>query len=142
MRTKSIYRQDKGLIYAIADPVNPTGRNESTAPDGPPELTRKRRALPAAFLFVDTQEWFNTLPRRVQPYSLCKLYPRIANQIAAKWMDMKASGAYFDELLVDRRRGRRGFPLDVLNDLCFLRDYHAAFRPDSNGKRDYETRKK
>jgi len=142
MRTKSIYRQDKGLIYAVADPVNPTGRNESTAPDGPPELTRKRRALPAAFLFVHTQEWFNTLPRRVQPYSLCKLYPRIANQIAAKWMDMNASGAYFDELLVDRRRGRRGFPLDVLNDLCFLRDYHAAFRPDSNGRRDYETRKK
>ena len=142
MRTKSIYRQDKGLIYAVADPVNPTGRNESAAPEGPLELTRQRRALPVAFLFVNTQEWFNTLPRRVQPYSLCKLYPRIANQIAAKWMDMKASGAYFDELLVDRRRGRRGFPLDVLNDLCFLRDYHAAFRPDSNGKRDYEPRKK
>jgi hypothetical protein len=130
------------MVYAVADPVNPSGRNESASPETPSEFKRQRRTLPVAFLFVNTQEWFDALPRRFQPYSLCKLYPRITNQIAARWMDMKASSAYFDELLVDRRRGRRGFPLDVLNDLCFLRDYHAAFRPDANGKRDCDLRKK
>jgi hypothetical protein len=138
---KSIYRQNSSLVYAVADPANANGRNESAGSENALEHTRQRRTLPVAFLFVNTQEWFDALPRRVQPYLLCKLYPRIANQIAARWMDMKASSAYFDELLVDRRRGRRGFPLDVLNDLCFLRDYHAAFRPDSKGKRDYAPRK-
>jgi hypothetical protein len=140
--SKSIYRQNTDLVYAVADPGSATGRNESASPESPSDFKRQRRTLPDAFLFVNTQEWFDTLPRRLQPFSLCKLYPRVANQIAASWMDMKASSVYFDQLLVDRRRGRRGFPLDVLNDLCFLRDYHAAFRPDSNGKRDIGLLKK
>jgi len=58
------------------------------------------------------------------------------------WVDTKALSAYFDELLVDRRRGRRGFPLDVFVDLRVLRDYHAALYPNAVGKWDHERRKK
>jgi len=46
------------------------------------------------------------------------------------WADTKALGTYFDELLVARQRGRRGFPLDVSYDLRVLRDYRAALRLD------------
>jgi hypothetical protein len=135
MRTPpSIYRQQAGLVYAVAFPVNRTNRDEPAGPEGSFEFMRQRRALPVAFLLLHTQEWFDTFPRRVQPYALCKLYPRIANLIAAKWADTKALSAYFDELLVDRRRGRRGFPLAVLDDLCVLRDYHATLYPYAKNK--------
>ena len=143
MRTPtSIYRQGTGLVYAVADPVDRSNRDEPAGRAGSLKFMRERRALPVAFLLLHTQEWLDTFPRRVQPYALCKLYPRIANLIAAKWADTEALRAYFDELLVDRRRGRRGFPLEVLNDLCVLRENHAAFHPHATGKRDYELRKK
>jgi hypothetical protein len=122
----SIYRQHAGLVYAVADPVNRINADGSAEPQGSLEFMRQRRAVPVASLLLHTQEWLDALPRRVQPYALCKLYPRITNLIAAKWADMNASSVYFDELLVDRRRGRRGFPLEVLNDLCVLREYHSA----------------
>lgn len=131
----SIYRQHTGLVYAVADPVNRINRDEPAGPEGSVEFMRQRGALPVAFLLLNTQEWLDALPRRVQPYALCKLYPRIANLIAAKWADMKALSAYFDELLVDRRRGRRGFPLEVLNDLCVLREYRATQPPAARPRR-------
>ena len=122
----SIYRQHTGLVYAVADPVDRSNRDGPVGPEGSFEFARQRKALPVAFLLLNTQEWLDALPRRVQPYALCKLYPRIANRIAAKWADMEALSAYFDELLVARRRGRSGFPLEVRNDLCVLREYHSA----------------
>ena len=123
----SIYRQHTGLVYAVADPGNRINRDEPAGPEGSFEFMRQRKALPVAFLLLNTQEWLDTLPRRVQPHALCKLYPRIANRTASRWANIKALSAYFDELLVDRRRGRRGFPLEVLSDLCALREYHSAF---------------
>src|ERR1700736_2933267 len=128
----SIYRQHAGLVYAVA--VN------RSSPEGPREgdlscgSTRQRRPSPVAALLPTTQEWLDALPRRVQPHLLCKLYPRIANLIAAKWSDAEALRAYFDGLLVDRRRGRRGFPLEVLNDLCVVLDYHATLYSYANNK--------
>jgi hypothetical protein len=143
MRTPtSIYRQHAGLVYAVAVPVIRTNRDEPAGPEGSFEFMRQRRALPVAFLLPNTQKWLDTLPHRVQPHALCSFYPRIANLIAAMWADREALRTYFDELLVDRRRGRRGFPLDVLNDLRVLQEYHPAFHPHANGKRDYELRKK
>ena len=122
----SIYRQHAGLVYAVADPVTRSNPDGPTGPELPSGFTRQRRPSPVAFLLPTTQEWLDALPRRVQPYLLCRLYPRIANLIVAKWTHTEALRAYFDELLVDRRRGRRGFPLEVLNDLCVLLDYHAT----------------
>ena len=37
---------------------------------------------------------------------------------------------YFDELLVDRRGGRQGFPKDVLRELLVLRSYYERFHPN------------
>jgi hypothetical protein len=130
----SIYRQHAGLVYAVADPVNRSNPDGQTWPEFPCGFTQQRRPSPVAALLPTTQEWLDALPRRVQPYLLCKLYPRIANIIAAKWLDTEALRAYFDGLLVDRRRGRRGFPLEVLNDLCAVLDYHATLNSHAKNK--------
>jgi hypothetical protein len=142
MRTPtSIYRQHTGLVYAVAPPVDRINRDESAGPEVSVDFTRQRRAAPVAFLLPNTQKWLDALPSRVQPHALCKLYPRIANLIAAMWADREALRSYFDELLADRRRGRRGFPLDVFDDLRILRDYHAASNPIAMGKWGHERRK-
>ena len=122
----SIYRQHAGLVYAVAEPPSQINRDESARSKVPADFARQRRASPVAFLLMDTQKWLDALPPRVQPHALCEFYPRIANFIAAMWGDTQSVRAYFDELLVDRRGGRKGFPLDVFNNLRTLRDYHAA----------------
>jgi len=122
----SIYRQHAGLVYAVAEPIDRIDRDESGGPEASVDFTRQRRAAPVAFLLPSTQKWHDALPRRVQPHALCDFYPRVANFIAAMWGDTESLRTYFDELLVDRRRGRKGFPPDVFNDLRGLRDYHAA----------------
>ena len=127
MRTPtSIYRQRAGVVYAVAEPSSRIDRNETTGSNGLVDFTRQRKALPIVFLLPNTQKWLDALPPRVQPHALRKFYPRVANLIAAMWTDTEALSAYFDELLIDRRRGRKGFPRDVLNDLCVLRDYRAG----------------
>jgi hypothetical protein len=136
----SIYRQHTGLVYAVADPLDRIHQYESAGTQVPLDFTRQRKALPIVFLLPNTQKWLDALPPRVQPHALRRFYPRVANLIAAMWTDTEALSAYFDELLIDRRRGRKGFPRDVLNDLCVLRDYRAACSPSAIGKWDDERR--
>jgi hypothetical protein len=131
----SIYRQHAGLVYAVAEPTNRINRDESVTPEVSVDFARQRRASPVAFLLANTQKWLDALPHRVQPHALCEFYPRVANFVAAMWGDMESLRAYFDELLVDRRGGRKGFPREVFNNLRVLRDYHAAC---AKGKWDYK----
>ena len=123
---KSIYRQHAGLVYAVADPMNPIARDQMSGPQVSVDFTRQRKASPIEYLFPGTQKWLDALPHRVQPHALCDFYPRIANLIAAMWQDTEGLRRYFDELLIDRRGGRRGFPQDVARDLRAIRDYRAA----------------
>ena len=124
--TASIYRQNAALVYAVSGPRDGVHQDGTAGPDGPNDVTRQRKAAPIAFLLPNTQRWLDALPHDVQPHALCKSYPRIANLIVAMWTDTNGLKSYFDELLVDRRRGRKGFPRDVANDLRSLRDYRAG----------------
>jgi hypothetical protein len=48
-----------------------------------------------------------------------KHFPRIASEIVTRWAD-KDGDNYIDNLLLDDRGDRMGFPSDVLNELMFL----------------------
>ncbi|RPH45698.1 MAG: hypothetical protein EHM87_05310 [Burkholderiales bacterium] len=43
------------------------------------------------------------------------------NQISAVWGDLPVAAEMIDDLLVDRRGGRRGFPSEVLAELLTVR---------------------
>ena len=73
--------------------------------------------------------WLRELPADVQPPMLCARFPRIANALFAAWPDPDRMHGYFEELLVDRRGGRQGFPKDVLHELLVLRSYYERFHP-------------
>jgi hypothetical protein len=70
-----------------------------------------------------TMTWLGSLPAAARPQVTIERYPRIVNALAAAWNDVHARGKYFEHLLNDRRRGRRGFPLDVERELKTLHEH-------------------
>ena len=80
--------------------------------DGARSLTRAAR------------QWVRSLPARLRPLSLCSSYARLANRMAAVWEDPEQTEALFDELLIDHRGGRHGFPPLVAGELMRLHHFH------------------
>jgi hypothetical protein len=70
------------------------------------------------------------LPAEVRPVALLRQFPRIANVVARAWNDAAEIQAVLDDLLIDRRGGRQGFPLDVTEELLVLRDYYQGRYPN------------
>lgn len=68
--------------------------------------------------------WVRSLPSRLRPMALCSSYARLANRMAAVWDDPEQAEALFDELLIDRRGGRLGFPPLVAAELMRLHHFH------------------
>jgi hypothetical protein len=72
------------------------------------------------------------IPRDSKPVEICKNFPHIMNLIAASWHEPKAFVKTLDELLMDERGGRQGFPFAIIVELTDLREYYfAAVRPES-----------
>ena len=85
------------------------------------DWTPARKARPLNDLLASTKRWADSLPTLGRPDALMRMYPRLANSIATAWSDPIAAQAVLDDLLVDRRGGRSGFPMLVRADLMQLR---------------------
>lgn len=72
-----------------------------------------------------TRLWLRRLPAGRRPLHLCALHPHLARRLAACWADPAAREQVLDDLLVDRRGGREGFPASVVAELERLRDFGA-----------------
>jgi hypothetical protein len=70
-----------------------------------------------------TATWVSSLPVEIQPLTLLQKLPRIANRLARLWQDDEGLQIYFDDILVDRRGGRQGFPPDIRHEILVLREY-------------------
>jgi hypothetical protein len=79
-------------------------------------------------LSTQAQAWMRDLPPRVRPIKLCKLHPRIINRLALTWRNVAQIDQIFEDLLLDRRGDRRGFPAPVVAELTQLREFSAARR--------------
>jgi hypothetical protein len=88
-----------------------------------------RRSRPLDEPLPATFRWVASLPAEVRPLSLLRQFPRIVNGLARGPAEDCGRGAYVDELLTDRRGGRRGFPLAVHTELLTLREYFAGRYP-------------
>ena len=85
-------------------------------------------------LLPSSENWIDLLPPEMFPGALATHYPRVVNIIARLWNDRARCSAYFDELFIDRRGGRQGFPGAVKRDLLKLRHhwYFERRRSDQN----------
>jgi len=89
------------------------------------DWSRSRKARPMDQLLPTSTKWIESLPVEQRPTALIAQFPRIVNLLALEWRKPAACRAYFDELLIDHRGNRKGFPPDVHEDLQKLRVYYA-----------------
>jgi len=80
--------------------------------------------------------WMAELPEAVRPRQLALRYARLANRICEAWKEPHKCEKLLDELMMDRRGGRKGFPLQVANELATLRDHF--YRLHHHGKSAWE----
>jgi hypothetical protein len=136
----SIYRTVKRA--PISD-VHVEGEPARTVPNGSAtrysvnpviaiDYSGRRKARPATILLTTTSEWLATLPSHVQPRELARQFPRIANSLCAMWKDTETCKKYVEELLTDRRNGRRGFAVEIVRELDGLRAYRETIFPASD----------
>ena len=88
------------------------------------ENWEEKRAAPVSEPLSDeAAAWMAELPESVQPRQLALRYARLANRICEAWRTPLKCEKLLDELMMDRRGGRKGFPLQVANELATLRDH-------------------
>ena len=130
----SIYGRRKGIldfdrvestpVWNASAPVAGAARRV-TEGDGDMDTSfaAMRKSAPANHLLPSTLKWLRELPVNVAPSALATEFPRILNLMALHWQDRRLCPAYFDELLQDRRGGRRGFVPAVRTEIQALRDF-------------------
>jgi len=87
----------------------------------------QRRVLPSnqdRTLSAQARQWLRRLPARERPLALCSMYARLANRFAAVWENPAQTEAVFEELMIDHRGGRLGFPPLVASELMRLHRLH------------------
>ena len=105
---------------------------DAAQPQTPPAA--RRRGDPADEPMPLTVNWAAKLPADVRPTVLVRTFGRVANLLAASWTDPTAFLHCIDELFVDRRGNRKGFPPEVMEELFAQRAYYEELHPTS-GKR-------
>jgi len=64
-----------------------------------------------------TIDWLLSLPARARPKVLSEQFPRIANHLAEHWHDLGKSQMSLLRLLADERGGRKGFSLQIEQEI-------------------------
>ncbi len=99
----------------------------------PPVDAEKRQPAPASdrTLNASAIRWLADLPDRVRPNQSALRFPRIVNRLARFWDTPAMVTEIFNELLIDSRPARDGFPADVLHELRLLQTFWQTARPAS-----------
>jgi hypothetical protein len=118
-------------IYRRSDRV-PAPRTVGAQAQNDVDWTTRRSREPANGLLRPTAQWATTLPAHVVPHALLAKFPRICNLLAVLWQDPGSLRRYLDDLLVDKRGNRQGFPVEILRELFALRAYYDELHPGSN----------
>ncbi len=104
------------IDQAIASLINPEYWQKVRRPPRPSDRALTGRSM----------KWLTELPEEVRPAATMQRYPRIINALSEVWNDAQARDDAFESLLNDRRKGRRGFPIDVERELSTLCLYASA----------------
>jgi hypothetical protein len=89
------------------------------SPDYWTKVRRKTLATDRA-LTGRSMKWLADLPEDLRPVLTMQRYARVINSIVDAWPNADDRDEVFENLLNDRRKGRRGFPIDVERELSAL----------------------
>lgn len=76
-----------------------------------------------------TFKWLASIPPKARPYELAKQFPRIANRLADSWALPFQCEQYLDELMMDSRGDRKGFPPEVATEIAALKMHFMKTSP-------------
>ena len=94
-------------------------------PGAKPEiLQRKLLSFEDIVLGLEGKALLAEIAEQVRLVETARLYPRIINRIAKLWRRSLKMDAYFENLLVDERGNRNGFPFLVVAELGALKDHY------------------
>ena len=113
-------------------------RGKATRSDSRSTDPVTQRALPQARdgrLDGLAQRWLAAFPSSSRPTALCDNFPRLANRLALCWADPQLTGQVLNDLLLDKRGGRQGFPRAVRDELLMLRDRSQVHRQQAASRR-------
>lgn len=82
------------------------------------------RSASAEPLDVRAQRLFASLPYAFRLSATRRDFPHVLNRLAAEWDVPARFLRLMDELLMDQRGDRRGFPFETVLELTNLRDYY------------------
>ena len=68
-------------------------------------------------------DWLMALPANARPKALSEQYPRIVNHLAEHWGDLACAQLSLMRLLADERGGRKGFSLQIEQEIGRLAAY-------------------
>jgi hypothetical protein len=69
-------------------------------------------------------KWLTCLDEKVRPRHLPEQYPRIVNRMVELWQHPALMRTYFQELMVETRGNRAGFPDAVMVELGSLKHHY------------------
>jgi hypothetical protein len=113
-----------------------TGPAAYAAPKKAENWEEKRTQSVPEPLSDEASAWMAELPESIRPRQLALRYARLANRLCKAWQEPVKCERLLDDLMMDRRGGRKGFPLQVANELATLRDYF--FKLHHQGKSAWE----
>ena len=80
-------------------------------------------------LGIQAQRLFASLPYAYRLSITRQRFPHVLNRIAAEWEVPRRFLELMDELLIDRRGNRQGFPFESVLELTNLREYYLKYVP-------------
>ena len=113
-----------------------TGPAAYASPKKTENWEQKRTQAEPEPLSDEAVAWLAELPESVRPKQLALRYARLANRLCKMWNEQAKCERFLDELMTDRRGGRKGFPLQVATELATLRDHF--FKLHHGGKSAWE----
>jgi hypothetical protein len=84
-----------------------------------------RDAPDAARPTAEVQAWLDRLPEAARAPLLVAAFSRIAERIALFDGEPPFAARYLDQLMIDQRGDRQGFPIEVGRELMRLRSHYA-----------------
>jgi hypothetical protein len=74
-------------------------------------------------LTAEVRAWLERLPEPVRPLRCGADYPHVINRLGSAWADPDRCARVFDDLLLDARGDRHGFPEGIALELARLKNY-------------------
>jgi hypothetical protein len=84
----------------------------------------KKAAVEDKSIDANGKMLLDKLPEDIRPNLTAEKFPRVVNKLGTLWKRPDEFVEYLDELLVDKRGKRKGFPLSVALELASVKDHY------------------